>query len=142
MSRLTVSFICVQNAGRSQMASAFAKRENQRRNMNIQILTGGTQPADEVHPEVVKAMQENQIDLSDMKPRKIKPEELHASDYVYTMGCSVEEACPSNYYGHSEDWDLEDPHGKDPDTVRSIRDDIKRRVTILFDQFEEELNGN
>jgi len=137
MDRPTVAFICVQNAGRSQMAAALAKRENQRRYLNVQILTGGTQPADEVHPEVVEVMAEKGIDLSDQKPRKIKPEELHASDYVYTMGCSVEEACPSNYYGHSEDWDLEDPHGKDEDTVRSIRDDINRRITILFDELEQ-----
>lgn len=136
MSRPTVAFVCVQNAGRSQMATAFAERENQRRNMNVRILTGGTDPADHVHQEVIDAMAERGFDLGDNQPRKIKPEELRGCDIVITMGCEAEDVCPANYGGESRDWDLEDPDGKDDQTVRSIRDDIKRRVTILFDELD------
>jgi protein-tyrosine-phosphatase len=136
MNRPSVAFVCVQNAGRSQMATAFAKRENQRRNMNVRILTGGTEPADRVHPEVVEVMNERGIDLSDNIPRRIKPEELHSCNLVITMGCEAEDVCPANYYGENRDWDLDDPHGKDLESVRSIRDDIKRRISILFDQLD------
>lgn len=138
MSRTTVAFVCVQNAGRSQMATALAKRENTRRNTNIRILTGGTEPADHVHPGVVEVMREKGIDLSEKNPQKIRPEEFHSSDLVITMGCSAENVCPTNYVGESRDWDLEDPDGKDLEEVRSIRDEINRRLTILFDELESD----
>lgn len=138
MNRTTIAFVCVQNAGRSQMATAFARRENDRRETNVRIITGGTDPADEVHEEVVETMLERRIDLNDQKPRKIQSEELQSADYVITMGCSADDVCPANFTGQNRDWDLEDPDGKDPETVRSIRDDIKRRVNILFDELEEE----
>lgn len=137
MSPTTIAFVCVQNAGRSQMATALAKRESARRNASVRILTGGTDPADQVHPEVVEVLGEKGIDLSENKPREIKPEELHSSDIVITMGCSADNVCPTNYVGESRDWALEDPDGQDLDEVRSIRDEIKRRVSILFDALEE-----
>lgn len=134
--KLSVAFVCVQNAGRSQMATAFAEREKNRRQLDVEILTGGTDPADHVHPEVVEVMEERSIDLSDRSPREITPEELEDVDYVVTMGCSAEGVCPAGWNGENRDWDLEDPDGKDPETVRSIRDDIKRRVSILMDEIE------
>jgi len=137
---VTVAFVCVQNAGRSQMASAFARVEKSSRNLNTRILTGGTDPADEVHPEVVEVMKELDIDLSQRKPREIKVEELHASDYVITMGCGADEVCPYDWCGDARDWNIEDPHGKDMDTVRTIRDDINERVSRLFDELESNKN--
>lgn len=137
MSPTTIAFVCVQNAGRSQMATALARREKSRRKTNVRILTGGTDPADHVHPEVVQVMREKGIDLSEEQPREIGPEELKSCDLVVTMGCSERGVCPTNFTGESRDWDLEDPDGKDLDEVRSIRDEIGRRITILFDELEE-----
>ena len=136
MSPTTIAFVCVQNAGRSQMATALAERENSRRKTNVRILTGGTDPADHVHPEVVEVLEEKGIDRSETKPKEIQPEELQSSDVVITMGCSAENVCPANYAGESRDWDLEDPDGKELNEVRAIRDEINRRVTILFDELE------
>lgn len=131
-----VTFVCVQNAGRSQMASAFAEREREQRGAEdtIEILTGGTQPADRVHEEVVEVMQEKGIDLSDWTPREITPEELQDADLVITMGCSAQDVRPATWSGENRDWGLDDPHGKSPKAVRRIRDEIKQRVSSLFDE--------
>ncbi|MFB6344295.1 MAG: low molecular weight phosphatase family protein [bacterium] len=139
MGPITVAFVCVQNAGRSQMAAAFAKREKERRAVDVRILTGGTDPAEHVHPEVVETMQERGIDLGKRKPQEIRTEELHSSDIVITMGCSADDVCPANFDGTNRDWDLTDPDGRDPDTVRSIRDDVERRVSELFDELGDEI---
>ena len=135
---LRVAFVCVQNAGRSQMAHALAERERARRGAEdrIEFLTGGTDPADEVHPVVVEAMDEVGIDLSEETPREIAPEEIETCDAVITMGCSAEDVCPATWRGDSRDWDLDDPHGKDLDAVRAIRDDVESRVRALFDELE------
>ncbi|KTG11518.1 ArsC family transcriptional regulator [Haloprofundus marisrubri] len=126
-------FVCVQNAGRSQMSAAFAERERQRRGLEdrVEILTGGTMPADEVHPEVVDVMEELDIDLSERVPREVSDEELDDCDVVATMGCSTLELDADV---DVRDWDLDDPHGQDIDRVREIRDDIEHRVTTLFDE--------
>ncbi|AEH37879.1 arsenate-mycothiol transferase ArsC [Halopiger xanaduensis] len=131
----TIAFVCVQNAGRSQMATAFAERERERRGADhIEIVSGGTDPADAVHEEVVAAMDELGIDLSDRTPREITPEDLQECEYVITMGCSAEGVCPATWSGENRDWDLTDPHGKDEKTVREIRDEIEARVEALFDE--------
>lgn len=130
--RITVAFVCVQNAGRSQMATAFAKRERDRRDLDVEILTGGTHPAEHVHDVVVEAMAEKGIDLSNQTPREISHEELRSCDHVATMGCSTLELDTERVTVH--DWDLEDPHGKDVETVREIRDEVEQRVTALLDQ--------
>ncbi|QSG06001.1 low molecular weight phosphatase family protein [Halapricum desulfuricans] len=132
-------FVCVQNAGRSQMATAFAERERDRRGLEdeVEILTGGTRPADHVHEEVVETMRELDIDISDRTPREITHEETGSCDYVLTMGCSAEDVCPAVWHGESRDWDLEDPDGKDPQRVREIRDEVQRRVESLFDDVFE-----
>ncbi|MFC6735817.1 low molecular weight phosphatase family protein, partial [Halolamina salina] len=110
----TVAFVCVQNAGRSQMAYAFARREREQRGLDdrIDLLTGGTRPADHVHPEVVDTMSAVGIDISDRTPREITVDELRASDYAITMGCSAAEVCPAGWGGESRDWALDDPDGR------------------------------
>lgn len=133
---MKVAFVCVQNAGRSQMAAAFAEQECTRREIDdsIEVVTGGTQPADAVHDEVIEVMGEVDIDLRNRIPQEITHEDLQDCDYVVTMGCSAEGVCPATWSGENRDWGLEDPHGKDSETVREIRDEIETRVTDLFDE--------
>ena len=135
---VTVAFVCVQNAGRSQMATAFAKREMENRNLGnrVEILTGGTNPADSVHESTVEVMREDGIDLSDRTPREITFEELQDADIVITMGCSADDVCPATWSGDNRDWDLDDPHGRSLDIVRGIRDEIRDRVADLLAELE------
>lgn len=132
--RPTVAFVCVQNAGRSQMAAAFAARERDERGVDVEILTGGTRPAERVHPEVVAAMADAGFDLSDREPREVTVEELRRADYVVTMGCDADYVCPAGWGGESRDWGLDDPDGRPPGEVAAIRDEIARRVAGLFDE--------
>jgi len=131
-------FVCVQNAGRSQMSAAFAERERDRRELgdSVEILTGGTHPAESVHEEVVTVMRERDIDLSDRTPRDVSTDELESCDVVATMGCSTLELDAEDV--DVRDWALDDPHGQDLDTVREIRDDVERRVEVLFDEFQQD----
>lgn len=142
--QVSIAFVCVQNAGRSQMAYAFAKQEMEERGLadEINLITGGTQPADHVHDVVVEAMREQGINLSDRTPREITFEELQDTDIVITMGCSAEDVCPATWTGENRDWDLDDPHGRPLDEVRTIRDDIDQRVVALFDELFGEENSN
>jgi len=128
-----IGFVCVQNAGRSQMSTAFAERERDRREIDgqVEIVTGGTHPAEEVHDEVIQTMSELGIDLSDRQPRKISDEELNECDVVATMGCSTL-ALEADV--DVRDWALADPDGQDPDRVREIRDEVQGRVQALFDE--------
>ena len=116
------------------MSAAFAEQERDRRGLgdSIEILTGGTRPAENVHQEVITVMQERDINLSDRSPREVSTEELESCDIVATMGCSTLELDAENV--DVRDWALEDPHGQDLDTVREIRDDVERRVKALFDE--------
>lgn len=136
---VTVAFVCVQNAGRSQMATAFAERERDRRGLEdrVRIITGGTDPANHVHGVVVETMAENGFDLEDRTPRKITHDETMDADVVITMGCSAENVCPMTWRGDARDWALDDPHGREIEAVRRIRDDIERRVSELFDELAE-----
>ena len=133
-----IAFVCVQNAGRSQMAHALAERERVRRGAEgrVEFLTGGTDPADAVHDVVVEAMDEVGIDLSGGTPREITPDEIETCDLVITMGCSAEDVCPATWRGDSRDWGLDDPHGQALDAVRAIRDEIQSRIRALFDELE------
>lgn len=133
---IRLAFMCVQNAGRSQMATAFAKRERERRDLNdsVEILTGGTHPAVHVHEEVIEVMHEEGFDLSNQTPREITTEELAACDYVATMGCSTLDIGDTEATVDVRDWNLADPDGQDKDTVREIRSDIEHRVRALFDE--------
>ena len=131
-------FVCVQNAGRSQMSTAFAEREVERRGLDdrVEIVTGGTHPADHVHEEVVTVMDELGIDLSDRTPREVSTETLNACDVVATMGCSTLELDADSV--EVRDWALDDPDGQDLDAVRAIRDEIEERVSNLFDEFVDD----
>ena len=130
----TVAFVCVPNPGRSQMAYAFAQREAADRDLDVELVTGGTDPADHVHEEVVDAMAEAGFDLTGRKPREVTFEEVRDADYVITMGCAAEDVCPAGWAGENRDWDLDDPDGKSDAEVAEIRDEIERRVADLFDE--------
>jgi arsenate reductase len=133
-----VAFVCVQNAGRSQMAYAFAQREREARGLDdaIELVTGGTRPADHVHPEIVDAMTDVGIDVADRSPREVTFDEIQGSDYVVTMGCAADDVCPVGWAGENRDWNLDDPDGRPPDEVAAIRDEIESRVAALFDELD------
>jgi len=133
-STVTLGFVCVQNAGRSQLSTAFAERERERRGLGdrVEIITGGTHPADSVHDEVLTVMNELDIDLSDRTPRAVSTAELESCDVIATMGCSTLDLDADGV--EVRDWALDDPDGQDLDAVRAIRDDIERRVIDLFDE--------
>ena len=123
----TVLFVCVHNAGRSQMAEAFF---NQLATGKAQALSAGTEPGEHVHPGVVQAMKEVGIDISGNKPKLLTQELLTKADRVVTMGCMDEDVCPASFV-QTEDWALEDPKGEPLEKVREIRDEIKARVIKL-----------
>jgi len=129
-----VAFVCVRNAGRSQMAAAFAERECERRGLGdrVEVRSGGTDPAESVHDGVLIAMNEAGFDLSDRTPRAITDDELRSCDYVATMGCST----LSLDGVESRDWALDDPGGEETERVREIRDEVRERVVALFDEIE------
>jgi len=128
-----LAFVCVQNAGRSQMSTAFAERERDRRGLEdaVEIVTGGTHPADSVHDGVIETMDEIGIDLSDREPREISTAELNDCDLVATMGCSTLELDADV---EVRDWALPDPDGQDPERVREIRQQVEANVRELFDE--------
>jgi len=122
----SVVFLCVHNAGRSQMAAGFMRALGAGR---VDVFSGGSVPADQVNPVAVAAMAEKGIDISREQPRRWIDDELRTADVIVTMGCGDE--CP--YYPGRRylDWELEDPAGKSIEEVRPIRDEIERRVTGL-----------
>lgn len=124
-----VLFVCVQNAGRSQMSQALFDR---RANGRHEARSAGTRPADQVHPEVVEAMRELGYELSGRRPELLTRELAEWADVVVTMGCGDE--CPYIPGKRYIDWDLRDPHGQPPEEVRSIRDEIKGRVDDLLER--------
>lgn len=162
---MKVAFVCVKNAGRSQMAHAFAEREVRRRDGpregerrsreceegrrsrereegrrgldDVELVTGGTDPADGLHENVIAVMREVGIDLSDRTPRAVTADELADADVVVTMGCSAEGVCPATWRGDARDWDLDDPHGTPVEATREIRDDVERRVDALLDELAD-----
>jgi protein-tyrosine-phosphatase len=123
------------------MSTAFAERERERRGLDdaVEILTGGTHPADHVHDEVVEVMGEEGFDLSDRTPREISTAELESCDYVATMGCSTLDLDADGSTVDVRDWALDDPDGQDMERVREIRDEIAGRVSALFDEIEQEV---
>jgi arsenate reductase len=125
-----VLFVCVHNAGRSQMAEAFF---NEMVKGRAKGLSAGTRPSKKVNPVVVKAMREVGIDISCRKPKMLTFEMLEDADRVITMGCSVEKACPASSVP-TEDWQLDDPEGKRIEQVRRIRDEVKARVERLAEE--------
>ncbi|MFW6104693.1 MAG: low molecular weight phosphatase family protein [Candidatus Bipolaricaulota bacterium] len=127
-----VAFICVQNAGRSQMAAAFTRKKIEENDLPVKVVSGGTDPADSVHDVVVEAMEEKGFDLSGNKPRRVEPEELMDCNYVLTMGCSAQGVCPATWEGIDREWNLDDPAEANLEKVRKIRDEIESRVDSLL----------
>jgi arsenate reductase (thioredoxin) len=123
-----VLFVCVHNAGRSQMAAALLDHHAMRR---VHVRSAGSTPADEIDPAVVAAMDELGVDLSREFPKPLTSEVVEAADVVVTMGCG--DACPVFPGKRYLDWDLPDPSGKPIDEIRRIRDEIDRRVRELLD---------
>jgi protein-tyrosine-phosphatase len=121
-----VLFVCVHNAGRSQMAAGLVKLRSQGR---IDVRSAGSTPADEINPAAVEAMAELGLDLSEEFPKPLTDDAVRAADVVITMGCG--DACPIYPGKRYEDWDVDDPAGEDLETVRRIRDDIDGRVQRL-----------
>jgi arsenate reductase (thioredoxin) len=124
--RPEVLFVCVHNAGRSQMAAALLDRAGEGR---LVVRSAGSEPADALNPVVVEALAEIGLDVSREFPKPLAGDAVRAADVVITMGCG--DACPVFPGKRYEDWELEDPSGKDLDTVRAIRDEISRRVDAL-----------
>ncbi len=123
----TVLFVCVHNAGRSQMAAGYLAALADGR---IEVRSAGSQPGTQVNPVAIQAMAEEGIDISTPTPKILTTESVQASDVVITMGCG--DACPIFPGKRYEDWELEDPAGKGIDTVRRVRDDIRGRVQTLI----------
>jgi arsenate reductase len=123
-----VLFVCVHNAGRSQMAAGLVKLRSGGR---IHVRSAGSAPADEINPAVIEAMNELGVDMSEEFPKPLTDEVVRAADVVITMGCG--DACPIYPGKRYEDWELEDPAGKPLATVRRIRDELDARVQQLID---------
>jgi arsenate reductase len=124
-----ILFVCVENAGRSQMAEAFAWK------LGMDASSAGTIPSSNINPVVVEAMKEKGIDIGLRTPKALTIQMISDASLVVTMGCSVEEACPKPMLAQMQkklvDWNLADPKGKPIDEVRKIRDEIERRVIEL-----------
>jgi len=123
----SVLFVCVHNAGRSQMAAGFLRALG---GGAVDVRSAGTLPADEINPVAVEAMREVGIDIATAQPAVLTPEAVQASDVVVTMGCG--DACPFFPGRRYEDWALDDPAGQGVETVRAIRDEIRTRVVALL----------
>ena len=128
MSKPSVLFVCVHNAGRSQMAAAFLSHLS---GNAVEVRSAGSAPADQVNPAAVQAMAEVGIDIAAEKPKILSDQTVRDSDVVITMGCG--DTCPFYPGKRYEDWVLDDPAGKDVADVRPIRDDIRRRVEALLE---------
>ena len=123
----TIMFVCVHNAGRSQMAAGFMRELGGDR---VEVLSAGSAPKDSINPVAVQAMAELGIDIADQKPKALTPEAVQQSDVVITMGCG--DACPFYPGKRYEDWALDDPAGQGIESVRAIRDEIRSRVGALL----------
>jgi arsenate reductase (thioredoxin) len=129
--RPTVLFVCVHNAGRSQMAAGYLRHLAGDR---IEVLSAGSEPAGQINPVAVEAMAEEGIDIATEQPKVLTTEAVQESDVVITMGCG--DACPFYPGKRYEDWKLDDPAGQGIDAVRPIRDEIRRRIEALIASLE------
>jgi arsenate reductase (thioredoxin) len=128
----TVLFVCLHNAGRSQMSQALFERAADGRHV---AMSAGTTPADRVHPEVAEVMREVGIEMADRKPQLLTDQLAERADIVVTMGCG--DQCPFIPGTRYIDWELPDPKGRPIDEVRATRDEIGRRVSNLLDELDE-----
>ncbi len=126
-----ILFVCVENAGRSQMAEGFLRKYA----ANFDVMSAGTQPKSELNPNVVKVMAEIGIDITNQKPKELTPEMISESVTV-NMGCMNSDSCPALFVKDVIDWNISDPKGKDLDQIREIRDQIKNEVMNLIKNLE------
>ena len=126
-----VLFVCVENAGRSQMAEAFAKKYGKEK---LLVSSAGNRPAEKVNQVVVEALREKGIDISENKPKLLTFEMAQEADLIITMGCNAQGICPGPFFKPTIDWSLEDPRGKPIEKVREIRDDIEVRIKKLVEK--------
>jgi len=126
-----ILFVCVENAGRSQMAEAFANKYGKGK---FRISSGGNRPAATVNPVVVEAMKEKGIDISSKKPKLLTYEMTQDADLIVTMGCNDQGICPGPFFKPTVDWKLDDPKGKPIEKVREIRDEIEQLVQKLIEE--------
>lgn len=129
MSKPTVLFVCVHNAGRSQMAAGYLRHLGGDR---VEVLSAGSEPAAAINPVAVQAMAEEGIDIAGEQPKVLTTDQVMTSDVVVTMGCG--DTCPFYPGKRYEDWVLDDPAGQDIAAVRPIRDEIRRRIEVLLDE--------
>ncbi len=125
----TVLFVCVHNAGRSQMAAGYLQHFAGDR---VQVLSAGSEPKDQINPTAIEAMAEEGIDIAHHTPKVLTTDAVRESDVVITMGCG--DACPIFPGKRYEDWELDDPAGQGIESVRVIRDDIRGRVAALLSE--------
>ena len=130
--KATVLFVCVHNAGRSQMAAGYLRELAGDR---VEVLSAGTEPKEQINPSAVAAMAEEGIDIAGQTPKVLSTEAVQASDYVITMGCGDE--CPFFPGKTYLDWPLDDPAGKGVEDVRPIRDEIRRKIESLIVEIDE-----
>jgi protein-tyrosine-phosphatase len=126
-----ILFVCVENAGRSQMAEAFAKKHGAGK---FEVSSAGNKPAERVNPVVSEAMKEKGIDISANQPKLLTFDMAQNADLIVTMGCNDQGVCPGPFFKPTLDWALEDPKGKPIEKVREIRDEIERRVKDLVNK--------
>ena len=128
-----ILFVCIENAGRSQIAEAFANKYGKGK---FVVSSAGNKPADKVNPIVVEALKEKGIDISMNKPKLLTFQMAQDADLVVTMGCNDQGICPGPFFKPTIDWNLEDPKGKPIEKVREIRDEIEKRVQRLIEENE------
>ncbi len=130
-----ILFVCVENAGRSQMAEAFFKKyaKNQ-----FHVISAGTSPSSHLNPVVVSVMNELGIDLKNQKPQLLSSSMIENSNKTVNMGCMDKESCPSLFVKDVDDWNIEDPKGKSIEDVRKIRDQIKNDILNLLNSIESD----
>jgi arsenate reductase len=128
-----ILFVCVENAGRSQIAEAFANKYGKGKFI---VSSAGNKPADKINPIVIEVLNEKGIDISMNKPKLLTFQMAQDSDLVVTMGCNDQGICPGPFFKPTIDWKLEDPKGKPIDKVREIREDIENRVQRLIEENE------
>jgi len=126
-----ILFVCVENAGRSQMAEAFAKKFG---SDEFAVSSAGNKPAEKVNPVVAEVMMEKGIDISTNKPKMLTFQMAQDADLIVTMGCNDQGICPGPFFKPTIDWKIEDPRGKPIESVREIRDEIEQLVKELIEK--------
>lgn len=131
-----ILFMCVENAGRSQMAEAFFKKFAKNR---FNVISAGTSPSSNLNPIVVSVMEEIGIDLKNQNPQLLSSSMIENSNKTVNMGCMDKESCPSLFVKDVENWNIDDPKGKSIEDVRKIRDQIEKDVLNLLDSLESDV---